>query len=80
MKQADLLLGVLAGNINGDAAAQLKIAFDGFRSAYESAKRIGYLALIQFGPVSNFSVMEKNMEVDVFQMALELALGEEGMA
>ena len=47
MKQAELLLGVLAGDINVNAAAQFKIAFDGFGSAYELAERIGYLALIE---------------------------------
>ena len=55
MKQAELLLGVLAGDINVNAAAQFKIAFDGFGSPYELAERIEYLALIELGPVSNLN-------------------------
>jgi hypothetical protein len=77
MKQAELLLGVLAGYINGNAAAQFKIAFDGFGSPYELSERIGYLALIELGPVSDFNVVEKYMKVDVFQVTLELALGKQ---
>ena len=77
MKQAELLLGVLAGYINGNAAAQFKIAFDGFGSPYELSERIGYLALIELGPVSDFNAVEKHMKVDVFQVTLELAFGEQ---
>jgi hypothetical protein len=76
MKQAELLLGVLAGYINGNAAAQFKIAFDGCGSPYELSERIGYLALIELGPVSDFNAVEKHMEVNVFQVTLELAFGE----
>ena len=77
MKQAELLLGVLAGYINGNAAAQFKIAFDGCGSPYELSERIGYLALIELGPVSDFNAVEKHMEVDVFQVTLEFAFGEQ---
>ena len=77
MKQAELLLGVLARYINGNAAAQFKIAFDGFGSPYELAQRIRYLALIELRPVSDFNAVEKHMKVDVFQVALELALGKQ---
>ena len=62
MKQTKLLLGVLAGDINVNAAAQFKIAFDGFGSPYELAERIEYLALIELGPVSNFNAVEKHMK------------------
>ncbi|HMH12627.1 MAG TPA: hypothetical protein VK578_05925, partial [Edaphobacter sp.] len=41
VKQAELLLGVLAGYIDGNAAAQFKVAFDGFGSHYELSERIG---------------------------------------
>ena len=77
MKQAELLLGVLAGYVHANAPAQFKIAFDGFGSTHELAKRIGDLALIELGPVSDFNAVEKHMEVDVFQVTLELALGEQ---
>jgi hypothetical protein len=76
VKQAELLLGVFAGYVHGNATAQFKITFDGFGSAYELAKRIGYLALIELGPVSDFNAVEKHMEVNVFQVTLKLALGQ----
>ncbi|WP_125486829.1 hypothetical protein [Edaphobacter aggregans] len=75
MKQAELLLGVLPGYVHSNATAQFKIAFDGFGATHELAKRIGYLALIELGPVSDFNAVEKHMEVNVFQVTLELALG-----
>jgi hypothetical protein len=78
MKQAELLLGVLARYINGNAAAQFKIAFDGFGPPYELSERIGYLALIELGPVSDFNAVEKHMKVDVFQVALKLSLSKQG--
>ena len=59
------------------AAAQFKIALDGFGTTHELAKRIGYLALIELGPVSDFNAFEKHMEVNIFQVTLELALGEQ---
>ena len=74
VKQAELLLGVVAGYVHGNATAQFKIAFDGFAAAHELAKGIGYLALIELGPMSDFNAVEKHMEVDVFQVTLELAL------
>ena len=49
----------------------------GSGAAHELAKRIGYLALIELGPVSDFNAVEKHMEVDVFQVTLELAFGEQ---
>jgi hypothetical protein len=60
MKQAELLLGVLPGYINGNAASQFKIAFDGFGSPYQLAQRIRYLALIELRPVSDFNAVEKH--------------------
>ena len=78
MKQAELLLGVLAGYVHANAPAQFKIAFDGFGSTHELAKRIGDLALIELGPVSDFNAVEKHMKVDVFQVALELSLSKQG--
>ena len=74
MKQAELLLGLLVRYVHGNATAQFKIAFDGFGAAHELAKRIGYLTLIELGPMSDFNAVEKHMEVDVFQVTLELAL------
>jgi hypothetical protein len=41
------------------------------------AKRIGYLALIEFGPVSDLNAVEKHMEVNVLQVALEFAFGKQ---
>ena len=76
-QEPELLLGVLAGYINGNAAAQFKIAFDGCGSPYELSERIGYLALIELGPVSDFNAVEKHVEVNVFQVALELAFGKQ---
>ena len=77
VKQAELLLGVLTGYVYGNATPQFKVAFDGFGSTHESAKRIGYLALIELGPVSDLNAVEKHMEVNIFQVTLELALGKQ---
>jgi hypothetical protein len=76
VKQAELLLGLLARYVHGNATAQFKVACDGFGSTHELAKRIGYLALIQLGPMSDFNAVVKHMEVYVFHVALELAFGE----
>jgi hypothetical protein len=77
VKQAELLLCVFAGYVHGNPTAQFKVAFDGFGSTHELAKRIGYLALIELGPVSDFNAVEKHVEVNVFQVALELAFGKQ---
>ena len=77
VKQAELLLGVLTGYVYGNATPQFKVGFDSFESTHELAKRVGYLALIELGPVSDFNAVEKHMEVDVFQVTLEFAFGEQ---
>jgi hypothetical protein len=64
-----LPLGVFAGDIYGEALAQLKIACYGFLLANE----LGELIVIELQPVAYFNSIEKDMEMDIFQMALEAA-------
>ena len=44
---------------------------------HDLAERIRYLTLIELRPVSDFKAIEKHMEVNVFQVTLEFAIGKQ---
>ena len=77
MKQAELLLGVLARHVDLNVGAEDAVVLDGFGPADEFTERVWELANVCFSPAPNFDAVEKHMEMNVFHVALKFAFGEQ---